>query len=393
MNIIVSLGKNGLWKNKMSFLKAKISIDSHGTGQSAEQVASHLPSCEVSPSQEEKRTVPSFFRSEMFNDIKNKNYGTVSINVPVKYTVLTSSICSLMVLIILFFIFADYSEKFIVKGFINSTRGIVRVYPNKNGVIVKSWIHQGTQVKKGDTLFLVDTSYDGLSKHGKHAVFDQLTKRYELIEKDINYKKKHLTTLKNLLEKKYIALDLYNQKREELNALIVTKNTIEMDLIKYKQERSYLIRAPIDGVVASVIYQQGQNVNLSKPVLKIIPNNADLIAELFIPVNKSGFLNKKNQVIIRYDAYPSERFGTANGVITDISQSILTDDEDEKPLRIGQPYYKATIKLDTPFVIIYGKQKRIQHGMTLSAVIVGSKKKIWKWVLDPLYSYYGELFV
>ena len=335
----------------------------------------------------------SLFRQEVFDDLKNKNYGSVSINVPVKYTVLTTGISLVVLLVILFFIFAEYSEKFIVKGYINSTQGIVRVYPSKNGVIVKSWVHQGSQVGKGDALFLVDTSYDGLSRHRNHAVFDKLTTRRQLIEKDIHYKKTQLLALKHLLDKKYIPLDLYNQKRGELSALVVTKNTIEMDLIKYKQERSYLVRAPIDGVVASVIYKQGQNANLLKPLVKIIPKNSDLIAELFIPVNKSGFLNKKNHIIIRYDAYPSERFGTAKGVITDISQSILTDEEDDKPLRVGQPYYKVVAKLDTPFVTLYGKPRRIQHGMTLSAVIVGSKKKVWKWVLDPLYSYYGELFV
>lgn len=335
----------------------------------------------------------SLFRQEVFNDLKNKNYGTVSINAPVKYTVLTVGISLFLVLIILFFIFADYSEKFIVKGYVNSSRGVVRVYPAKQGVIVKSWVHQGMSVRRGDSLFLVDTSYDGLAKTRHHAVFDKLTQQAQVIENEIKYKKTHLHALKKLLDKKYISLDTYSQKRDELHALLVNQQTVEMDLIKYKQDRSYLVRAPIDGVVASVIYQTGQNVSTSKPLVKIIPKNADLIAELFIPVSQSGFITKNNPVVIRYDAYPSARFGTANGVITDKSQSILTDEEDDKPIRIGQPYYKVIAKLDTPFVMLYGKKRRVAHGMTLSAVIVGSKKKVWQWVLDPLYSYYGELFV
>lgn len=335
----------------------------------------------------------TFFRTEVLNDIKNKNYGSVSINVPVKYTTVTVGIGVLILLIILFFMFAQYSEKVVVKGYINSTQGIIRVYPNKNGVIVKSWVHQGSQVSKGDALFLIDTSYSGLSKNSHHAVFDQLIKRHQLIEKDIQYKKQHLARLQSLLNKKYIALDLYYQKRDELNALIANRNTIEMDLIHYKQNSSYVIRAPISGRVVSVIFQPGQAVNLSKPLIKIIPSDANLIAELFIPVNQSGFLVKNKQVIVRYDAYPSERFGTATGVIADLSQSILTDDEDEKPFRIRQPYYKAIVMLNSPFVTVYGIKKQVQHGMTLSAVILGEKKKIWQWVLDPLYSYYGELFV
>lgn len=333
-----------------------------------------------------------FFRTEVFYD-KNKNYGAVSINVPVKYTTVTVGVCGLMVLVILFFMFAQYSEKVVVKGYINSTQGIIRVYPNKNGVIVKSWIHQGSQVNQGDALFLVDTSYTGLSKNSQNAVFDQLMKRHHLIEKDIQDKKQHLARLQPLLEKKYIALDSYYQKRNELNALITSRNIIDMDLIRYKQNSSYVIRAPVNGRVASVIFQPGQAVNLSKPMIKIIPRDANLIAEVFIPVNQAGFLDKNKQVIVRYDAYPSARFGTATGIISDLSQSILTDDEDEKPFHIGQPYYKAVVTLNASVITVYGIKKPIQHGMTLSAVIIGEKKKIWQWILDPLYSYYGALFV
>ena len=335
----------------------------------------------------------SLFRQQVFDDLKNKHYGMVSINVPVKYSVLTAGISLFLVLIILFFMFAEYSEKFIVKGYVNSTPGVVRVYPAKQGVLVKSWVHQGMSVGQGDPLFLVDTSYDGLAKTAHHAVFDKLVQQAQAIDNEIKYKKAHLRALKQLLDKKYLSLDMYSQKRDELHALLVSQQTIEMDLIKYKQNRSYLVRAPIEGVVASVIYQVGQNANMSKPLVKIIPAKADLIAELFIPVSQAGFITKHNPIVIRYDAYPSARFGTGSGVITEKSQSILTDEEDDKPIRIGQPYYKVIAKLDTPFVIAYGKKRKVAHGMTFSAVILGSKKKVWQWVLDPLYSYYGELFV
>jgi membrane fusion protein len=42
---------------------------------------------------------------------------------------------------------------------------------------------------------------------------------------------------------------------------------------------------------------------------------------------------------------------------------------------------------------IYGEKKKIKHGMTISAVVVGSKRKLWQWILDPLFSFYGDLLV
>lgn len=166
-----------------------------------------------------------------------------------------------------------------------------------------------------------------------------------------------------------------------------------MELIKYRKNSSYVIRSPIDGTISSVIYKAGQYTNLTKPLVTIFPDNTELVAKLFIPVKKSGFLSKKNKIIIRYDAYPYERFGSYQAFISEISQGILTDKDEEKPIRIGEPYYKVTAVLEKQSVTLYGKERKIQNGMTISAVVIGSKRKIWQWILDPIYSVYGGLFI
>ena len=138
--------------------------------------------------------------------------------------------------------------------------------------------------------------------------------------------------------------------------------------------------------------KQGQYTKSAKPLAQIIPVDTEFVAELFIPAKNAGFLNKNNQIFIRYDAYPYEHFGSYQAVIADVSQSIMTDDEEDKPLQIREPYYKVTAKLASQYVRVYGVNKKLQHGMTLSAVIAGSKRKVWQWILDPLYSYYGVFF-
>ena len=98
-------------------------------------------------------------------------------------------------------------------------------------------------------------------------------------------------------------------------------------------------------------------------------------------------------MIIRYDAFPYARFGGVGAYIDGISQSILTDVEEDKPIRIGEPYYKVTARLEQQFVRVYGQQKHMRHGMTVTAVIVGSRRKLWQWILDPIYSFSGGLLV
>jgi membrane fusion protein len=331
----------------------------------------------------------SLFRKEVIENQKYQNWGSIFINTPIQYQLVSGFFITLAFALILLILFGEFSEKYIVSGCINSIKGMVRVFPNKNGIIIKSTISPGKQVKKGDRLFVIDTSNDGLSEKENQGIFAQLKKRKKSYQMEVNRQVRQINALKKLLDKKYISLNMYNKKHEELTSLRNNISIIDTDLIKYKQGRSYTIRSPIDGTVAGVIYKEGQYINLSKPLVKILPLNSALEAELFIPIRKSGFLHKNVKVIIRYDAYPYERFGTYKATIKDVSQSILTDDEEDKPIKIGEPYYKATATLENQFVTLYGKNIKLQHGMTVTAIILGSKRKIWQWILDPIYSFYG----
>lgn len=251
----------------------------------------------------------SFYRPEVIKNRLHHHYGTVMINTPIQYQILTLVFSILSICIILFLCFAQFSEKFIVSGYINSTKGVVRVFPGKNGVIVHSNVLQGMHVKKGDELFLIDTSHDGLYKDNHHDLLEQIQTRKASVEKQISDKKQQLNLLKKLLIKQYITQTEFNNKKEEIIALENSKSLLEIELIKYNQDKSYRVRAPVSGTISAVIYKRGQSTNRSKPLVKILPDNADLIAELYVPANKAGFIDKNNNILIRYDAYPYQNFG------------------------------------------------------------------------------------
>lgn len=331
------------------------------------------------------------FRKEVIENKSHHFDDAVCINVPLQYQILVPVFLILIICIIIFLGFAQFTEKFIVSGYISSTKGVVRVYPSKNGVITQSQIIQGQHVRKGDKLFLIETA-DSLSKNNANSLLKQIKQRKAFVIKEINRKKKELNLLKGLLAKKYITQTVFNLKCEEIIKLKNDKIVLEIELIKHKQQKAYQIRAPIPGKITAVMYKQGQYIHTSKALVKILPEKDDLLAEIYIPVNSSGVISAGNKVLIRYDAYPYEHFGTYKAKIQDISQSILTDSEEEKPITIGAPYYKVTAVLDKQFVTIYGKNRKIQDGMTFTAVIKGRKRAIWQWILDPIYRYRGALF-
>ena len=332
------------------------------------------------------------FRTEVLAHQRIRHYGSISINTPVQYTVITIGVVLLMSLIILFLVFAQFSEKFIVKGYLESTKGIIRIYSQKNGVIARSYVHLGDEVKKGQRLFLVDTSFEGAPLSNKQSGLAQLKKRRQWLTDEIRYKQQHVMALRSLWLKKFISEQAYHAEQSAILALKNSLSRLDMDILRYKQDQSFFILAPSDGVIASVMLQEGQYTQVAKPLIKILPNRAELIATLFIPVKQSGFLQPKNPVLIRYDAYPYQHFGIAKATVTGVSQSILTDSEEENPIRVGEPYYKATATLAMQGLKVYGLKKKIQHGMTFSAVIIGPKRTVWQWIFDPIYHFYGDVF-
>lgn len=330
----------------------------------------------------------SFFRKEVFEHKKNHNLGSILLNTPFRYRVATLGFSIIALLILFFVFFAQFSEKFTVNGFLNSTKPVTRIYPKVQGIITKSYYTQGDEVKKGDKLFVIDTS-SGLYSKKEQAFLWVLKEEKKNIRQRIRYKSEQLASLKELVSRGYLSLLEYNKQQDELVELIARKQAVNKEMIKYQQNTSYIIYSPINGVISSVIYKKNEYTHVDKPLIKIMPKNARLLAELFIPARKAGFIDQDSIVFIKYDAYPSENFGAFKARIRDISQSILTDEEEEKPITIGEPYYKVSATLDSQHVMLYGKEKQLKHGMTLSAVIAGEKKTIFQWMLNPYRKGYG----
>lgn len=328
------------------------------------------------------------FRIQVLDLKKHKNFGSISINTPLNYKIYALGYAVFLFCILLIVTFVDFSQKYSVKGYLNSTAGVVSIYPKKIGTISQILVKQGSIVARGSPLFKIETSDE---THPTHIpkILKQLNIRKMQVMNEITRKENLLKRLKTLLAKQFISVQDFNHETENLNDSKERLNSIQLEIIRYQQEQSYIIHAPIAGSVATLNSHLGQHVDSTKPLLKLMPTDAKLTAELFIPVREAGFIRLNDQIMLHYDAYPYQHFGGFSAHIQSITQSILLDEEDSKPMNIGEPYYKAYATVDSPMIKLYGKNKALQPGMTFSAVVSGSQRKIWQWLFDPLYSFNG----
>jgi membrane fusion protein len=167
----------------------------------------------------------------------------------------------------------------------------------------------------------------------------------------------------------------------------------EQELAQAEARREIVVTAPQSGIVTAILVEQGGHANVSAPLFSIVPVGASLEAQLYGPSRAVGFVHPGQQVLLRYQAYPYEKFGHYEGVVASVSRSAVNPGELTSP--IGgitgtEPVYRITVRLMRQTVRAYGRDIKLQPGMQLEADIALERRRLYEWVLDPLYAVTGQ---
>lgn len=153
------------------------------------------------------------------------------------------------------------------------------------------------------------------------------------------------------------------------------------------------VRAPASGITTAVVGEAGQMVDTSRPLLTIVPRDAVLEAQLLAPTHTVGFIRPGSAVMLRYDAFPYQRFGHHQGELRSVSRAVVASAEATSADSNGaaQPLYLVKVALQSQAVSAYGEPRRLQAGMTVQADVLQDTRRLYEWVLEPLYSIAGKL--
>ncbi|HAT31896.1 MAG TPA: secretion protein [Janthinobacterium sp.] len=166
------------------------------------------------------------------------------------------------------------------------------------------------------------------------------------------------------------------------------------ELTESEAKRRLVVTAPEAGTATAVAAEVGQAVDSGRPLLSVVPAGATLQARLYAPSRAIGFIKPGDAVLLRYQAYPYQKFGHAKGVVLSVSRTAVASGEltaiGNAPAA-GEPQYGVTVALAAQTVRAYGKTQALQPGMLLDADILQETRHLYEWVLEPLYSLTGKL--
>ena len=154
-----------------------------------------------------------------------------------------------------------------------------------------------------------------------------------------------------------------------------------------------VVRAPQDGVVTGVLAQAGQSVTPASALASLLPADARLQAQLFAPSSAVGFLRGEQKVLLRYQAFPYQKFGHQSGRVTQVSRAPLQPAELAalRPGEAAEPMYRITVALDSQSVAAYGVAQPLVPGMQLDADVLLDRRRLIEWLFEPVLGIKGRV--
>ena len=185
---------------------------------------------------------------------------------------------------------------------------------------------------------------------------------------------------------------------------------VDQEILENQSRKSILVKAQQNGIITTINGQPGQQVSTGQTLATLIPSSdvddnyqqtksLTMEVQLYAPSRTSGFVSAGQEVLIRYNAFPYQKFGLQKGVIESVSTTPIAPNELPANLastilsnaqqsilgfNSSEALYRIKVKLEKQSIDTYGRAQKLKSGMTLEADILQDKRKIWEWLAEPI---------
>jgi membrane fusion protein len=212
----------------------------------------------------------------------------------------------------------------------------------------------------------------------RQAVLDMVNAR-QALERQATQLRRSIATLEQSLR------ELPLQRRGLLAGTVGDVAALEQERVQQEANGQLMLKAPVAGLVANRMIEPGQAVQSGQALLSVLPQGSHLQAQLLVPSRAIGFIEPGDHVQLRYQAYPYQKFGHHVGRVLRISRSAIAGKDG------AEPTYRVLVELNKQTITAYGKAEPLRPGMLVDADILGESRKLYEWVLEPLYSLSGKI--
>lgn len=164
---------------------------------------------------------------------------------------------------------------------------------------------------------------------------------------------------------------------------------LAQDAALSESRRRIVVTAPASGVLSAVTADLQGAVTPAVPLATVVPGEARLLAHLYAPSAAVGFLRPQQPVLLRYQAFPYQKFGHHKGEVLQVSRTPLAAAEHGQAA--NEPLYRVTVALERQTVQAYGQPQALVPGMQLEADVQLDRRRLIEWIFEPVIGLHGRV--
>jgi hemolysin D len=145
-----------------------------------------------------------------------------------------------------------------------------------------------------------------------------------------------------------------------------------------QREKLTVLTAPVAGTVQQLaIHTSGGVVTEAQTLMVIVPDGAQVTAEVTMENKDVGFVNAGQAAEIKLETFPFTRYGTVPATVSRVSADAVNDEK-------RGALFPATLTLKATQMDVDGKQIRLSPGMNLTAEIKTGHRRVIEFLLSPI---------
>lgn len=312
--------------------------------------------------------------------------------------------------------FNTFEETAQLPGQLETIRSQVIIKSPESALIAQVNVRQHQNISTGQLLFVLDradilpkiqTLENKLSMIKEKNIYEErsfLNQRKQL-QAQVNLNQEVLSRIKSLVDQGSASevqfLEKQNQvyqNRQDLQNLLderlrsqtlqnIEKNDISDQIRELKQRsQKFDIKSPISGTLQSLnIQARGERVQIGDLLATVIPQEG-LIASVQVSSRLSAPIKPGTSAEITVDAFPANDFGTIDGIVTSLSPTTSTPDNQGT-----SPAYVARIELSPDSIPQTLPADALRSGMGITASIILEKKRTISIVFNIIQDLFAPL--
>ena len=165
-----------------------------------------------------------------------------------------------------------------------------------------------------------------------------------------------------------------------LSELGSLRNELRERITRNENARVHVVHAPVDGTIATLDLVAGSTIRPQQLLATIVPEESSLVADIYVPSRAVGLIERGQPVQLRYDAFPHERFGVAQGRVESVADYVLLPADVPPTFGLREASYRVRVSIDSEYVGAEQSRYALKPGMLLVADIVLESRSLVDWL-------------